>query len=99
MPAGLIHIEIEHLHPAWQKALAAEKPAARGIGMLDAPIFGSHNRVGTSLRGRGQGPVSDACLAIGNRCSAIGADDIRGLFRIFFSCHSVLSQRSGCRHN
>ena len=43
---GLIHVEMSTMHPAWQKALA-EKLAARGIEMLDAPISGSHNRVDT----------------------------------------------------
>ena len=43
---GLIHVEMSTMHPSWQKALA-EKLAARGIAMLDAPISGSHNRVDT----------------------------------------------------
>jgi 2-hydroxy-3-oxopropionate reductase len=43
---GLIHVEMSTMHPAWQKELA-EKLAARGIDMLDAPISGSHNRVDT----------------------------------------------------
>lgn len=43
---GLIHVEMSTMHPAWQKDLA-EKLAARGIDMLDAPISGSHNRVDT----------------------------------------------------
>ena len=43
---GLIHVEMSTMHPTWQKALA-EKLAASGIEMLDAPISGSHNRVDT----------------------------------------------------
>jgi 2-hydroxy-3-oxopropionate reductase len=43
---GLIHVEMSTMHPSWQKALA-EKLAAKGIEMLDAPVSGSHNRVDT----------------------------------------------------
>ncbi|HUF82752.1 MAG TPA: NAD(P)-dependent oxidoreductase [Burkholderiales bacterium] len=44
--SGLIHVEMSTMHPGWQKELA-EKLAAAGIEMLDAPISGSHNRVDT----------------------------------------------------
>lgn len=40
----LIHVEMSTMHPTWQMQLA-DKLAARGIAMLDAPISGSHNRV------------------------------------------------------
>jgi 2-hydroxy-3-oxopropionate reductase len=43
---GLIHVEMSTMHPSWQKQLA-DKLAAHGIAMLDAPISGSHNRVDT----------------------------------------------------
>lgn len=43
---GLIHVEMSTMHPSFQIALA-EKLAARGVTMLDAPISGSHNRVDT----------------------------------------------------
>jgi 3-hydroxyisobutyrate dehydrogenase-like beta-hydroxyacid dehydrogenase len=42
--AGLVHVEMSTMHPAFQKALAG-KLADKGIAMLDAPISGSHNRV------------------------------------------------------
>lgn len=41
---GLIHVEMSTMHPTWQKKLA-ERLAAEGIEMLDAPISGSHNKV------------------------------------------------------
>ncbi len=41
---GLIHVEMSTVHPTWQKQLA-ERLAAAGIEMLDAPISGSHNKV------------------------------------------------------
>jgi 2-hydroxy-3-oxopropionate reductase len=43
---GHIHVEMSTMHPKWQKELA-EKLAAKGIEMLDAPVSGSHNRVDT----------------------------------------------------
>lgn len=45
---GLIHVEMSTLHPTWQKNLA-ERLAAAGIEMLDAPISGSHNKVDTRI--------------------------------------------------
>lgn len=43
---GLIHVEMSTMHPSFQIALAG-KLAEKGVGMLDAPISGSHNRVDT----------------------------------------------------
>ncbi len=43
---GLIHVEMSTMLPKWQQALA-EKLAAKGIEMLEAPVSGSHNRVDT----------------------------------------------------
>ncbi|HMB47484.1 MAG TPA: NAD(P)-dependent oxidoreductase [Afifellaceae bacterium] len=43
---GLIHVEMSTVHPSWQKELA-DRLAASGIAMLDAPVSGSHNRVDT----------------------------------------------------
>jgi 3-hydroxyisobutyrate dehydrogenase-like beta-hydroxyacid dehydrogenase len=42
--AGLIHVEMSTMPPAFSKELA-EKLAASGIEMLDAPISGSHGAV------------------------------------------------------
>ncbi|MEE9241187.1 MAG: NAD(P)-dependent oxidoreductase [bacterium] len=43
---GLIHIEMSTMHPAWSAGLA-EKLAARGVDMVDAPVSGTVPHVET----------------------------------------------------